>query len=698
MPKAGKILADLNISDFIRDMGLAIAEAQTKLDTNSVDQTLRMGQTVLPGMTQNLLSLGLRPAFYHFQYADLEVNLNVYYSTTVDVDVNFNYDRENESSEYSLETSSASGSATLTVQDGEGIPPYACLALVANAPGHLTVGTTSYALDGGVGPNSTGLPVARQDTLWETAQELLVALRNNSSWTNQAAGDLGGVFMDWEMQSGVTASTTRPDLYAINRSVITVRTSPQAAPGDNLVIARLGSVTPAPALLLPATNGTRYTSTAATVGAALADIGQQVDPAAFVVVSGADCNRALYFDTDIHDVPTTTYGTDREPSAVLDAVAALLAENPSASLVLEGWADLRTPPAPGYNQRLSQKRADYVLRALTSRGVAASRLTARGMGATVDFSGSDLAANRRVVFKFAGVPAALVARTVAATAAFDPTGADREARIVPRTRAAANAPTTAVVTFRGTDFTQGTASQGTTFAVGATAESTAANLARAIRDANANTAFGAFARGDRVYLYGTGDHALFTLFARTPTAPVLSAAGSIRVARRFGDGRPPASPQPRDTVVIDNVQLVAVETGVAPQPGQFTLGVTAADTARNLAAAITAGSSSGLLAAGLQAQSAGNIVTVSGPSGTMLGTSNPAAFLLSANRIAGKPSADREESSERELRALNVDAHLAVKYELSVSGSSTIKARLVAVPAPPQFLQAIGDYLQRWYP
>ena len=82
----------------------------------------------------------------------------------------------------------------------------------------------------------------------------------------------------------------------------------------------------------------------------------------------------------------------------------------------------------------------------------------------------------------------------------------------------------------------------------------------------------------------------------------------------------------------------------------------------------------------------------------MLGTSNPAAFLLSANRIGGKPSADREESSERELRALNVDAHLAVKYELSVSGSSTIKARLVAVPAPPQFLQAIGDYLQRWYP
>jgi hypothetical protein len=697
MPKAGKILADLNISSFIRDMGLAIADAQTQLDTNSVDQTLLMGQTVLPGMTQNLLALGLRPAFYHFQYADLEVNLNVYYSTTIDVGVDFNYDNENESSSYSLETSSASGSATVTVQDGEGIAPFARLALVANAPGHLTVGTTSYALDGGVGPNSTGLPVTRQDTLWETAQELLVALRDNSSWTDQASGDLQGAFMDWEMQSGVTASTNRSDLYAIQRSIITVRTSPQASPGDNLVVAKLGGVTPVPTLVLPATSGTRYASTAATVGGALSDIGTQVDPGAFLVVTGGNSNRALFFDTNLHDVPTTSYGADREPAPILDAVAALLAEHSGASLELHGWADVRHPPNepdPGnYNRELSQKRAEFVLRALTARGVAPSRLKARGQGGTHQFSTSDLAANRRVSFHFTGVDGVLVARTPAATGAFDPTGTDREARIVPRTRAAPNASSTPVVTFRGVDYTQGT-----TFTVGATAESTAANLARAIRDANANTAFGAFARGDCVYLYGTGDHALFTLFARKPTAPALSAAGSIRVARRFADGRPPASPQARDTVVIDNVQLVAVDIGTAAQPGQFALGVTAADTARNLAAAITGGSSAGVLAPGLQAQAAGNVVTLSGPSGTMLGTSNPNAFLLSGARIGGKPSADRDERSDRELRALNVDAHAAVKYELSVSGSSTIKARLVAVPAPPQFLQAIGDYLERWYP
>jgi hypothetical protein len=693
MSKAGKILADLNIAEFIRDMGLAVAEAQEKLDTNSVTQTLRLGQTVLPGMTQNLLSLGLRPAFYHFQYADLEVNLHVYYSTTIDAGASFNYDNEQEASAYSLQTSAATGTATITVQDGAGIPPFAMVALAANGPGQLTVGSTSYALDGGTGPNATGIPVARQDSLWETAQELLVAINNNSVWTNQAAGDLQGVFMEWEMKSGVTASTNRPDLYVIDRSVITVRTAPQVAPGENLVVARLGSVTPAPTLVLPAGTGTRHTSTAQTVGAALADIGQQVDPGAFLVVAGGACNRALFFDTNEHETPTTTYGTDREPSAILDAVAALMAEYPAARLTLEGWADLRD--TEDYNRRLSRKRADSVMRALVARGVAASRLTPEGRGETDDFDDTDLAANRRVVLRFSGVDGVLVARTANAvtSAAWDPAGTDRDARVVPRTRAPANAPTTPVVTFRGTDYTQGT-----TFAVGATAESTAANLARAIRDANANTAFGAFARGDRVYLYGTGDHAMYTLFARTPTAPALSSAGTLRVARRFGDGRPPATPQPRDTLVIDNVQLVAVEAGTTPQAGQFLLGISAADTARNLANAITTGVTAGLLPAGLQAQAAGNVVTLSGPSGTMLGTSNTNAFLLSGPRLGGRSSVDRQEGSGRQLRALNVDAHLAVKHELSVSGSSSIKARLVAVPAPPQFLQAIGDYLDRWYP
>lgn len=692
MPKAGKLLADLNVAEFIKDMGLAVAEAQERLDKNSVDQTLRLGQTVLPGMTQNLLSLGLQPAFYHFQYADLELHLNIYYSTQVDFGVNFNLDREDESSGYELETESATGTATITVQDGQGLPPIAKVALTANSGGQLTVGNTAYALvpSGGPAP-ATGQPVPLGSSLWQSAQEgLLVALRNNSVWTNQNAGDLQDVFMQWVTVSGVGSSTNRPDLYVCDKALVTVRTSPQGAPGDNLVIASLDSVSPAPSLELPAGSTSPRASSRPTVADALAEIGAAIDPA-FLVVAGGQCNRALFFDTS-EDEPPVPHGADTQPTVTLDAVAALLLAYPNAQVTLDGWADLRDRPRP--NQQLSERRVESVKRALMSRGVPATRMILRGNGETDRFSTTDFAANRRVALSFTGVPDVLVARTPAATAAWTGASTARTARIVARTLAPAANPPTPVVTFRGRDYTQGT-----DFQVGATAESTAENLANAIRAATANTAYGAFNRGDRVYLHGPGDYALYTLFARTAAAPTLSAAGSVRVAEPFANGRPPASPQARDTLVIDSVQLVAVATGTAPQGNEFALGVSAAETASNLADALNAGATAGTLPPGLRAQAAGNTVTLTGPSGTMLGTSNRNAFLLSGARLGGRGgSTTRREESERQLRALNVDAHLSVKHELNVSGSSTIKARLVAVPAPPQFLQAIGDYLQRWYP
>ncbi|KFA91504.1 OmpA family protein [Archangium violaceum] len=693
MPKAGKILADLNVADFIGDMALAVADAQAKLDQNSIDQSLRLGQTVLPGMTQNLLSLGLQPAFYHFQYADLEMHLNIYYSTAIDFGVNFNLDRENESSNYDLQTEAVSGTATITVQDGQGIPPTGKVALTANSGGQLTVGSTTYALypQGSPAP-ATGEPVELGTSLWQSAQEsLLVALRNNSVWTNQATGDLQGVFMQWVTVSGVTSSTNRPDLYACDKATITVRTSPQGAPGDNFVIASLDSVSPPPSLELPSGSGSPHTSANGTVAGALAEIGAAIDPG-FVMVTGGECNRALFFDHDEDETPRG-YGADTQPLVTLDAVAALMAAYPSARVTLVGWADM-TGGANNYNKGLSLRRAESMKQALVSRGVPAARIERPvGNGATQDFSGTDKAANRRVVITFTGLPDVLVARTSHPTAAWTGAPSGRQARIVPRTASPGASPPTPVVTFRGRDYTEGT-----DFQVGATAESTAENLANAIRTANANTAYGAFNRGDRIYLHGPGDYALYTLFARTPTAPTLSAAGSVRVAEPFGNGSPPASPQVRDTVVIESVQLVAVGVGTTPQANEFALGVSAAETARNLADAINAGAAAGTLPAGMRAQAAGNTVNLTGPTGTMLGTSNRNAFLLSGPRIGGRSSVSRKETSDRELRALNVDAHLSVKHELNVSGSSTIKARLVAVPAPPQFLQAIGDYLERWYP
>lgn len=98
--KPGEILADADVSEFIGQMGIAIADAQQQLDTNSINQLAVLADTSTPLGQQNLLQLGFTPAFYHYQYADLSVSmqlrLQVAKSLSVDFGLNANFtDRDN---------------------------------------------------------------------------------------------------------------------------------------------------------------------------------------------------------------------------------------------------------------------------------------------------------------------------------------------------------------------------------------------------------------------------------------------------------------------------------------------------------------------------------------------------------------------------------------------------------------------------
>lgn len=73
----GQILADTNVSDFIGEMGIAIADAQLQLDTNSINQLAVLADTTTPLGQQSLLQLGFTPSFYHYQYADLSVSMQI---------------------------------------------------------------------------------------------------------------------------------------------------------------------------------------------------------------------------------------------------------------------------------------------------------------------------------------------------------------------------------------------------------------------------------------------------------------------------------------------------------------------------------------------------------------------------------------------------------------------------------------------
>ena len=78
----GQILTDTSVSEFIKAMGISIADAQKALDVNSL---LMLTEYVAlhtrlagpDGQPKSLMELGLLPPFYHYQYADLTVSLQL---------------------------------------------------------------------------------------------------------------------------------------------------------------------------------------------------------------------------------------------------------------------------------------------------------------------------------------------------------------------------------------------------------------------------------------------------------------------------------------------------------------------------------------------------------------------------------------------------------------------------------------------
>jgi OOP family OmpA-OmpF porin len=87
-----------------------------------------------------------------------------------------------------------------------------------------------------------------------------------------------------------------------------------------------------------------------------------------------------------------------EGQTVVDEILSLLKSNPDLKLAIEGHTD--NAGSADHNQKLSTDRSNTILKFLTSKGIAAGRLTAAGFGAerplVANDSEANMAKNRRV--------------------------------------------------------------------------------------------------------------------------------------------------------------------------------------------------------------------------------------------------------------------------------------------------------------
>lgn len=100
------ILQQVDVSDIFTSLALGIAEAQEKLDDNSIKQAQKLADTNYGDTNTSLLELGFVPTFYAFTYADISASLNLKMALKESLDFGFgasaNYDSgKSNSSDYS---------------------------------------------------------------------------------------------------------------------------------------------------------------------------------------------------------------------------------------------------------------------------------------------------------------------------------------------------------------------------------------------------------------------------------------------------------------------------------------------------------------------------------------------------------------------------------------------------------------------
>lgn len=95
--EAANILQDVDISDIFKSLAMGIAEAQAKLDDNSINQLTLLAQQKVGD--KSLIELGFMPTFYGFTEANISASINLKMamkeSLSVNANINASYSKNN---------------------------------------------------------------------------------------------------------------------------------------------------------------------------------------------------------------------------------------------------------------------------------------------------------------------------------------------------------------------------------------------------------------------------------------------------------------------------------------------------------------------------------------------------------------------------------------------------------------------------
>lgn len=585
----GQVLADASVAEFIKSLGLSIAEAQQALDENSVSQ---IGEFITPRESlagRTLLDMGLSPAFYHYQHADIscsmQLSLRVEKDLSVGVNLSGSFNDQSTTNDSNTQTSqtSESGSTSITRERS------AQIEVESSSVGQLTIGGETFALSGDD-------PFARIRALQEAVM------------SNEAAGVPRLLYRPTPRTFTITTDADASKVQTTSNTVAFL------GGGFDRAVIQVDTDANTDYVFNPST--TVSTTAQGSVSAYAAHVAAQVNAAGIAAAlnTPTDPVISLNFKTGKHHLETfTAEGEERNTNfsqRLMDLAQFIKLHG--LNVEIEGYADAQRyrgqnqTDSDQSNRELGDCRADEVERYLLANGVPAGQITkvpsrgaadaqaAGGPADQVRFRKTEVwVPGRTVYYIFCNAPNGTPIQGVSPDKTTPPAGSGNGFIFLFRPEPLSLSGRS--VTIDGTNFPFSGAPAGGH--ASGSPEAYAENLKTAI-NGNSSVDYTSSAEENVVTVFGKSSPFQLTLITAERRNIQISGSEGITITREFS----------RST------------------------------------------------SSNLTQQATGNRTVAIGAS---------------------------------------VDVRFSRQYEMNVTGNSAISARLVSIPAPPQFLETIKDFLSQ---